>query len=269
MIGLKHYLDDSGTDGLSPIVVIGGPVMQRLHFKEFAKRWRRLLDSYKIFGSLHMQDFVRPYGRHIGINPEMKLGLFRSVVRLINEHKLYSLSVDIPQAEFKSQLSEEVQKNLMGPYALAFFSVILANQHLASTRHHEGKTAYLVDTGSSHQDQLVFAHHAILELEKGRPEKRFTGVLGFDSDENVAALQAADVIAWAARRRELGKLCDEFAPLRGVLSKNKPSHAHISIPADGIRMWSDPINNWIMRKGTIPSFGDFLVWEQGLGRVKA
>jgi hypothetical protein len=48
-----------------------------------------------------MTDFVRPHGKHIGMYREMKLALFKGIAALINDHKVYSLSVAIPQADFK------------------------------------------------------------------------------------------------------------------------------------------------------------------------
>jgi hypothetical protein len=43
--------------------------------------------------------------------------------------------------------------------------------------------------------------------------------MGFDTDDRVPALQAADVLAWSARRRQVdGTLAGEFAPLQDALT---------------------------------------------------
>jgi len=253
VVGLTSYLDDSGTHDGSAVVVIGGPVMSRIQFKAFCRRWKALLHKYRIPEPLHMKDFSS-----LGLYPEMRVAFLRAASKLINEHKLYSLSVAIPEDDFKDQLSKDVQKNLIGPYALAFMSLVLANQHLSATRHHDGKTAYLIDQGSSHPEQLLEAHALLLDRDRER-KHHHTGAIAFDSDDNVPALQAADLIAWSARQRDLDRLSGDLAPLHDALQDKKgPSHAHIQIPAQGIRMFAEPINHWITTKGFMPTLRDFI-----------
>jgi hypothetical protein len=121
MTFLTSYYDDSGSEPLAPITAIGGPVMSRERFKSFDQKWRALLDHYQIFGPLHMADFVRPQGRHIGMYPEMKVSLFSKVSELINHHKLFSISISVPQADFRDRIPKEACKELIGPYSFSFF----------------------------------------------------------------------------------------------------------------------------------------------------
>ena len=90
--------------------------------------------------------------------------------------------------------------------------------------------------------------------------------MGFDTDDSVPQLQAADVIAWSARRNKIDKLAEEFAPLLDVLkeridlpAEGRPTfHTHISLSIDDIKMWAVRINNWLTMTGEVPSFDDFL-----------
>jgi hypothetical protein len=120
MTFLTSYYDDSGSDDLSPVTAIGGPVMLKEACTAFNIVWLKLLEQYRVFGPLHMTDFVRPHGKHIGMHFELKLALFSEIARLINEYKVYSVSVGIPQPDFRAAMPEEVRKELIGPYALAF-----------------------------------------------------------------------------------------------------------------------------------------------------
>ena len=260
MLGLTSYLDDSGSDDGSPLVTIGGPAMSRIPFKQFSKRWVNLLAKYRVEPPLHMSDFS--VGKYAGWYPEMKRALFLDASALINQHKLYSISIAISQQDFKSELSAEVRKSLIGPYAFAFFTAIGIHQAL-SEQMKTGplRVAYLVDTGFGQQDQLVEAHSVVVALEKVTGEVRHTGALTFDSDDNVPALQAADVISWASRRRQLlGALPEGFEPLNEVLNEDRiTAHAHIPLPKDGIKMLANPINLWISRKGSMPRLSDLVV----------
>lgn len=267
-MALTSYYDDSGSDDSSPITAIGGPVMSREDFLSFDNKWSALLHRHRIPPPLHMTDFVRPHGKHIGLHKEMKLDLFAEAVGIINDHKLFSVSVGIPQLDFKLTLPKDARKQLLSPYTLAFFCAVMTNQGVCkrSNRLELETISYLVDDGSSCKDQLKDAHTWIMESEKAKGQSRHTGSMAFDTDDRVSALQAADVIAWSARRREIdGQLKDEFEPLAAVLAQERPvsskrcgPHAHISIPLEGIEAWAKPIINWICRTGKIPSFVDFL-----------
>ena len=256
---MTSYLDDSVTDGASGVVTIGGPVFSRIQSKAFSNRWKTLLGKHRVDEPLHMTDFSGPMGKHRGMYPEMKLALFQGLVNLINEHKSYSISVMVSQADFTSQLTKEVQKTLIGPYALAFFSAIVVNNEWARRQNPGNRVAYLIDEGSSHTEQLLSAHAVIASVEKTPGEFCYTGTIAFDTDDRFPALQAADVIAWAARRKQIhGSLSEEFEPLNEVLSQKKPSHVNIPIHPRGIKMLADPINLWIARRGSIPTLADVI-----------
>jgi len=266
---LTSYLDDSGSDDLSPLTAIGGPVMSKDAHQAFEGDWTKLLDRYQIPPPLHMNDFVRPHGKHIGMYPEMKMALFREACDLINAHKLYSISVSIPQPDFGEAIPDEARKQLIGPYALAFFCAVMLNQDVARRKladnHVEIVVSYLVDQGFGRKEQLDAAHSILLKHEALKGGFQHTGAMGYDIDDRIAALQAADVVAWSARRRDIGRLTEEFATLEAVLSESvvkhpawRGPHVHIRIPKDGIEMWARPIRNWIYATGRIPSFEDFV-----------
>jgi hypothetical protein len=255
---LTSYLDDSGSDDLSPLTTIGGPVMSRVAFCEFNGQWGPLLKRHRISWPVKMTDFVRPHGRYAGMYPELKMAFLREASKLINEHKLYSIAVEVAGPEFDAQLSEGVRKNLIGPYALAFFSAVLAANSLVSQSRLFANEiiSFLVDSGFSHSGQLVLIHAAILEVARRKHEARFVGAMGFDTDERVSALQAADMVAWSGRRKALNALCDEFEPLNDLVDPEQ-RHAAIPIPKEGIQMFAIPINNWLTACGRLPSFSEF------------
>jgi len=283
VLGLSWYLDDSGSDDGSLLVTCGGLLMTRLDFKHFSTRWAKLYEKYqqhKFSGytlepPLHMKDFAGG-GKYAGLRPEFKRALFLDVARIINDHKLYSMSIAVPQNYFSDELPENVRKVLIGPYAFAFFSLILGHQYL-SQNHKQGpfKAAYLVDCGFEHYEQLVEVHRVILGIEKGIAKEfggyRHTGALGQDSDDRVPALQAADAIAWTSRRMELkGALPEGFEPLAEILREEGSHPLHVTIPVDlnAIKMLATPINKWIAKYGRLPSLADIFVGRVGSFAVK-
>lgn len=246
------------------MVTCGGLAMDRINFKHFSARWRRMYEGntfsrLRLKQPLHMSDFSD--GGKYPLPPEFRRAVFHEVVENINNHKLYSISIAISQFEFKRELSEEVRRELMGPYGFAFFSLVLAHQTL-STKQNAGplKASYLVDRGFGHQSQLNQAHKLIVDFERALGDGRHTGSLAVDADDHVPPLQAADVIAWASRKMQLqGALPEGFEPLADVLRENgERPHRTIPIPLEGIRMFSEPVNSWIARHGTMPTLRDIM-----------
>ncbi len=261
-MALTAYYDDSGTDDASPVTVLAGPVMSHEAFVEFEGKWSQLLDSYSILHPLHMKDFGGGV-KHAGLSFGAKHEMFGKAADLINGHKLFSTSIGIPQPEFNYVLPKTVRGKRFGPYVLAFLCAVLANKSLCDQSIlYGGRTiSYLVDDGSSGKGQLKDAHSEIIEIEKSRGGIRNTGSMAFDVDDRVSALQAADVIAWAARRRAvLGPLTGAFAPLEKVLSETQEErHLHIDIPVEGIQQFTKPIINWLRSNGEMPLLRDIIV----------
>jgi hypothetical protein len=252
---LSSYLDDSGSDEHAPITAIGGPTMSEAACIEFGAAWSKMLVQYRIEPPLHMTDFVG--GKCSGMFSEMKLSLFGDVVRLINDYRLYSVSVSVPQVDFRALLSEEVRRNLIGPYAMAFFCTVLNNQEVSSRSsfYAAEPIAYIVDKGFSFSDQLTAAHAAVIKAHRAEGRSSFIGAITFDSDDRIPALQAADVIAWSARKRVLdGRLPDGFAPLEELFAS---FHAAIRLDARAINMLAAPINRWLSM-GILTSLSDVL-----------
>ena len=268
-IALTSYYDDSGTDGPSPIAAIGGPAMMRESFVHFDGVWRRMLRDYRIESPLHMKDFVRPYGKHVGMHYEMKLALFSEAADIINKHKNFSVSICVPQDDFRSAVPADVAKELMSPYGFAFFCAVIVNiRSLMLIPDSQVSMGYIVDSGSESSKQLQEAHAELQRLEKGMDgvSHQITKAMAFDTDDNVSALQAADVVAWSARRREIGNgLTGEFEPLNAVLSPNPDenngwigTHENRLMSSEDISRIAKPIHDWLHTYGKLPSIPDML-----------
>ena len=261
-MALTAYYDDSGTDAASQVTVLAGPVMSEQAFVEFEEKWSLLLESYEIPPPLHMKDFSGG-GKHSSLSFGTKRELFGKAAGIINQYKLFSVSIGIPQVLFDSLLLKKIRKRQFGPYVLAFISAVLVNKAVLDKSKLYGKRtiSYLVDDGSSGKGQLKDVHSEIVEIEKSRGGIRKTGSMAFDVDDRVSALQAADVIAWAARRRAVrGPLSGAFAPLEKVLSETQEErHKHLDIPVEGIQQFTKPIINWLSSKGEMPLLRDIIV----------
>ena len=258
---LKAYYDDSGTDAASQVTVLAGPVMSEQAFVEFEEKWSLLLESYEIPHPLHMKDFSGG-GKHSSLSFGTKRELFGKAAGIINQYKLFSVSIGIPQVLFDSLLPKKVRKRQFGPYVLAFISAVLVNKALLDKSKLYGKRtiSYLVDDGCAGKGQLLEAHSVVVGAGVGKRKFRHTGSITFDTDDRVSALQSADMVAWAARRRAVcGPLTGAFAPLEEVLSEaQEERHKHIDISEEGVQQFTTPIKNWLIFNGEMPSLRDII-----------
>jgi hypothetical protein len=110
--------------------------------------------------------------------------------------------------------------------------------------------SYVIDVGSANSLQLIESHRELRRIEKEKSERGeliSTGGMAEDDDERVPALQAADVISWAARKRQTeGPLTGLFTPLEALFnaeSIHEPEwqgfHGHLNVPPAQIKFIRD------------------------------
>jgi len=255
------YCDDSGSHDQSKIAVVGGLVLTKDRFVSLCGQWEKIRQEFRL-DKVHMQDFVRPYGKYCSMAPEMKKALFTSVAKAINEVKIYSVSASIPHAEYRQILTPALCREFMGAYALGFMVVTILNRTAVALTEYDCKTAYLVDKGSGHHhEQINGAHTVILHIEK-RENESFTGAIAFDFDDNNFALQAADVVAWTYhRKRESAEFGSEFEPLLPIVEyqlKTSPTktklHLSLDVPLEGVELFGSLVNRWLTNEGPLPTW---------------
>jgi Protein of unknown function (DUF3800) len=230
---LAHYIDDSGSHDQSQIVVMGGPVFLQRDFFSFHYEWDRILSMHGVTGPIHMKDFGKN-GRLGYLTYDQRRTLFSDLVYLINSRKAYSLTVELDSAKIQSIFPAKKFRKLMSGPALAFYQCMILDSIIARKHPQMSKVAFVVAT-SDCNCEIVDGHNFIQSYE-ARTEFQMVGSLTFDTPQNVNALQAADMVAWANRRKGLGDTFHKgFEPLelltRLVECENRPSMMHFHCPA--------------------------------------
>jgi hypothetical protein len=226
---LCHYIDDSGTHEDSERVVMGGPVFMRKHFFEFHYEWDRMLQRHGIMGPLHMLEFNQ-YGKFGHLGTDERRALFQDAVDLINQRKVYSLTVEVDNLDFQKFFPAKKYRGLLGPAPLAFFMSMVLDSIVSRDHNNSGKMAYVV-AKSHNNSEIVDAHTFILSYTERRSDLR-VGSLRFDTPQSICALQAADLVAWANRNKALNRsFVSGFEPLerltRTVDSEVRPPMIHL------------------------------------------
>jgi len=268
-LALSHYIDDSGTHEDSKLVVMGGPVFLQRHFFEFHYEWDRILARHSTTSPISMKQFNQH--RELGhLGPDERVALFQDLVHLINQRKVYSLTVEVDNLDFQTFFPTQKYRGLIGPAPLAFFECMVLDSIIARDQNASGKTAFMV--AHSHNDIEMVDAHAFLQSYLANREAvvQTVGALTFDSPRDVNALQAADLVAWANRRKALGEqFTSGFEPLelltRTVETESRPPmiHFHYRFNPEKVESLAKILREPVREKGrrhplleSIPLLGD-------------
>jgi hypothetical protein len=217
------YLDESATDPSTPTAVVGGLLINSRYFIDLDREWRAMLDEFQLWPGLHMKDFGR-HGRLADMPPGRRSAIFTRASEIIKDHNICTLAVTLEHGQYKAVLPLKV-KRAMSPYGLCFIACVLGSHLIATEHKYDKRIAFVIDSGNPYAKHVLLAHQALAELQT---DERFLnlGSLTFDKDDNVTALQAADVVCWAVRRRATGcRFSDGFEPIEGILTNQAHNEA--------------------------------------------
>jgi len=231
---------------------MGGPLFLQAQFFSFHYEWGRILSLHNTTPPIHMKEFGK-HGRFGYLNHNERRALFGDLVSLINRNKVYSLTVAVDNLEFQEFFPQGKYKGLIGAAPLAFLWCLILNH--SAVRDHErlGRVAYVVSKSDFNPE--VTDCHAFWGSFEERIKRLHSGSLTFDTPSEVNALQAADMIAWANRKKQLGEpFKSGFEPLelltRYVESTVKPViHFHYPATREGTQKLADILGSPVRNPG--------------------
>jgi hypothetical protein len=220
---LRLYLDESGgSDPNTPVAIVAGVLITREWFEEFENSWDSLLADYGIAPPLHMKEFG-VHGRLGHLSICCKRELFGRVADLINSHHTKTISASISNAEYIELIPSAARKKF-SVYGMCFILVAFLNHLLAQANSYEDRIPFILDTGNPYKNHVVEAHAWMIESQREDPSDFLNvGALTFDDDKDFGILQAADVVAWATRRKRTqggSGLTGHYAPLEKIFNQN-------------------------------------------------
>jgi hypothetical protein len=109
-------------------------------------------------------------------------------------------------------------------------------------RDNTGRIPFILDTGNPKKGHIAKAHEEMIRMQ--REVFLHAGGLHFEDDRDFGILQAADVIAWGARRRANQKpFGSGLAPIERILEKSR-GHVEASCEAD----WLSEVDTNVMHQ---------------------
>ena len=216
---LTCYIDESGTDSNSAIAVVGGLVLDQSQFFWIDVEWRKCLAKHRIPWPLHMKEFG-PHGKLKDVNSEQRRSLFTDINKIISDNKTFSIASVLTAEQYRATFAGISDFSM---YGACFTTLVMLNGSQARREGYQDDIAYLLDTGNPFKHQILNAHAVMLSRRADFPLN--VGTLGFDSDDELSALQAADVVSWSVRRKLASELRSGFEPLTGIFDKK-----HLEVP---------------------------------------
>lgn len=238
---VRLYMDESGgEDPGTPDVVVGGMLIKFSEFNTFEDAWWDVLDRHGIVPPLHMKEFGKD-GALSHITKSCRFELFSEISDLINHHKLYSIAAMLNNERYKNSVSKEMAERF-SPYGMCFLLAVAMNHKLAENHHYANRIPIIMDTGNPKKGHVADSHAEIIRMQ--RDTFMHAGGLHFEDDRDFAILQAADVIAWAARRKTTGKpLPKFFSPISRILEFERHH-----VESDWSSEWMQTISAGVMKK---------------------
>jgi len=197
------YIDESGTDSSSAVAVVGGVMLNQQQFFWLDVEWRKCLCRHHIPWPLHMREFG-PRGKLKDLRSEERRALFTDAVKVINETKGFSVVSTLNSDQYRT-----VFKGIssMSMYAACFANLAMLNGLSAQMSDYQRNIAYVLDEGNDYKHEILEAYPLLRNADLR------VGSLTFESDNGLSALQVADVVSWATRRKQASELRSGFEPL--------------------------------------------------------
>jgi hypothetical protein len=218
---LGSYFDESAIDGSGPASAVGGLILDRHSYGNLAIDWEVALEVNKLPKKyIHMKDFGQ-HGELASFPVDKQRALFFDLATVINEHKYYSVGSTLTPSEFKRHQPKLPKKHQMTIHGTCFVQAAMIQARIAEHDRYPHDIPFMLDRGCPDRKDVDTAHTF---LSGGFPDflsgfPSHAGGLTWENDEKFAALQAADVIAWAVRRRAAGESFGwHYEPLLAIIN---------------------------------------------------
>src|ERR1017187_4957660 len=159
------YLDESGTHEGAPIAVVGGLLLNKARFGALDGGWDSMLAAHSIPPPLHMNEFRRPDGRLADVSNDSRRALFSDVVKVINEHKIYSIAATVTAEQYQKYFDKEFRAKGLSIYGACFMLSAIMVHRMAKQNNYGERIAFLMHSGNQYAGHVQGTHAVMLEDE--------------------------------------------------------------------------------------------------------
>jgi hypothetical protein len=227
MVMLQAFIDDSGWDGNSPVFILAGFVAKEKQWEEFSEAWQIVLDleeprklEYLKMRESYLLD--NHNSQFYGWTEKQRDDRLEKFVRVINRHVEHAIISGVPIEPYRTLFRGKFNPEALDrPYFLSFFSIMTYLLKVAKEVH-DDRIDFIFDTlGGESKALLVREYERFKSLGPAELQKLAPEIPKFEREQDFKPLQAADMIAWLARRHF-------FDMARGRDAASEPSNIFLA-----------------------------------------
>ncbi|WP_298261141.1 DUF3800 domain-containing protein [Bradyrhizobium sp.] len=207
LIMLQAHIDDSGWDGKSPVFVLAGYVSTTERWQTFSEEWQhvlsqekpRALATFKMKHAVQLKNRKSPF---YGWSEKDRDNRLVELTKVIKRNVMHGFISVVPIEPYQRIMTGKFNLEALDrPYFLSFFGVMTALLHLTKHLYASDKIEFIFDTQDNESRcVLMKEYERFISLAPNGMKELASGFPRFQKDEDTLPLQAADMIAWHARR---------------------------------------------------------------------
>jgi hypothetical protein len=195
------YLDDSGTDGPSPILTMAGYVGARPQWAAFEQRAAKIFADFKVT-SLHGKEFNDTKDQFKGWQREKKEAFIARLIVELQKAASFGVMDSITKAAFAKakSLGEHAQQS---PYGYCFGHVldqIMWSAVMKSAASRGATLSFVVEAGNKNDADVVRIFNKAKWDPRNVGAEKVLRSVTFANKTSAVALQMADFLAFTGRR---------------------------------------------------------------------
>jgi len=169
-----------------------------------------------------MKEFGR-YGNLAYLKSCQRRALLADLLKVINEHKLATVAARLTTADYQESFAGLFDCKVMSVYGFCFLLSLVLQSRAVQACGYSLPIPITLDDGNQYKQQIVEAHSFILDQFQKTEDFINVGYLTIYSDDRLAALQAANLVAWTVRRACTGKFIKIAEGIRTKRESNRIS----------------------------------------------
>jgi hypothetical protein len=184
---LSAYLDESGTEGISPMMCVAGFLFTKRNAEALSREWKLVLQRAGV-RYFHAVDCCHRRGEFRGKSKEFANDVYRQLVEIIHKRACGGAVIyTLPEKKF-----DEIRQRLSWEYSQYTTCAHFCMQLLIriAKRMNHGGVDFFIEAG--HKNQAELARF----VDKLRDQKLISGNCQFAYKNEIRALQTGDILAY-------------------------------------------------------------------------
>jgi hypothetical protein len=194
---LKAFVDDSGSGGDSPWVVLAGYVGTVCDWVGFESDWSKVLESQPRIEYFKSSEAESLKGQFVGASIDQRNAKIEALIDVIGRHAQRAICARMRQDDYNEVIRPNVPEIWDDAYFFLFPAFILAVLGMEKYHGNSEPAEFICDSSQRVDKRAAKLYHQLKQFPQfaGRIIDVF-----FRSDKEFLPLQAADLLAWQVRR---------------------------------------------------------------------